>query len=725
MCCPSMIGLVWIGWLGLGLGTAVPDEPPSYPDEAAYQAAASAAGRDADAQMQLSLWCDSQGRHAEAQHHLALAVLIDPDHAAARALMGRVRVGDSWVRPGDVPRRFAPGPEQAALREEYEGRRSRLDPTAEAHWKLGLWCEQKGLADEATAHFTAVTRLDPRREAAWKRLGYVKKDGRWMTSAQIAASQAEADARAAVEARWGPLLAQWAAQLADPAGRDEAITGLGSVDHPLLVPAVWSVLVAGPRADQPVAVQVLGQIDARDASRALAQLAAFSDDAEVRRLATETLKRRDAREWADALIPMVRKPIEYSVVPVGGPGSPGELYVAGKRYNYRRLYAAPPPPMIPMMPGDQFVVGPDGLPVLTRQEFTRNPFHYSQIQHLLAGASPERRREVSSRLQQAGLDPKLSETLVDHFGQPRVPHLDPNNLAETLGPPNPGTRFSVLGQREYQIPIGQILLEAERAAALVQENLRRDVLTIEMHNAPIRWLNDRVVPVLEEATGARNGAEPDAWKAWWINQIGMRQVLPRPPDGTSTFTDVVTAQPRPVPIGVFDRPLIAIRVMSCFGRGTLVHTIDGPRPIEELQVGDLVLSQDTTTGALSYRPVVATHHNPPSKTFEVRLDGETIVSSEFHRFWIAGRGWVMARDLKVGEVVRALGRTARVEAIVDGQVQPVYNLDVADSRSFFVGDLGALVHDNSLPSTTIAPFDAVPDLAALKPLEAPEADSGG
>jgi hypothetical protein len=42
-----------------------------------------------------------------------------------------------------------------------------------------------------------------------------------------------------------------------------------------------------------------------------------------------------------------------------------------------------------------------------------------------------------------------------------------------------------------------------------------------------------------------------------------------------------------------------------------------------------------------------------------------------------------------------------------------------------VGDLGALVHDNSLPSTTIAPFDAVPDLAALKPLEAPEADSGG
>jgi hypothetical protein len=73
----------------------------------------------------------------------------------------------------------------------------------------------------------------------------------------------------------------------------------------------------------------------------------------------------------------------------------------------------------------------------------------------------------------------------------------------------------------------------------------------------------------------------------------------------------------------------------------------------------------------------------------------------------------MARDLRVGDSIRALGRTAEVEAIEEGQVQPVYNLDVADHRSFFVGKLGALVHDNSLPASTIAPFDAVPDLASL------------
>jgi len=61
-----------------------------------------------------------------------------------------------------------------------------------------------------------------------------------------------------------------------------------------------------------------------------------------------------------------------------------------------------------------------------------------------------------------------------------------------------------------------------------------------------------------------------------------------------------------------------------------------------------------------------------------------------------------------------VGPTAEVEAIEDGQVQPVYNLTVSEDHSFFVGQVGALVHDNSLPSPTIAPFDAAPALASAE-----------
>ncbi len=59
--------------------------------------------------------------------------------------------------------------------------------------------------------FEAVTQLDPRREAAWKKLGYVKHDGRWMTPAQVAAEKAETDAQRKADARWRPLLQKWKA----------------------------------------------------------------------------------------------------------------------------------------------------------------------------------------------------------------------------------------------------------------------------------------------------------------------------------------------------------------------------------------------------------------------------------------------------------------------------------------------------------------------------------
>jgi hypothetical protein len=125
-----------------------------------------------------------------------------------------------------------------------------------------------------------------------------------------------------------------------------------------------------------------------------------------------------------------------------------------------------------------------------------------------------------------------------------------------------------------------------------------------------------------------------------------------------------------------------------------------------------VLAQSTKTGALAYRPIVAVHHNPPSRTFRVAIGGETVVSSEFHRFWKAGQGWVMARDLKVGDPIRTLDGPAAVTAIERGEVVPVYNLDVAEEGDFFVGRGGVLVHDNTLPDLREKPFDAVAPLAA-------------
>ena len=78
----------------------------------------------------------------------------------------------------------------------------------------------------------------------------------------------------------------------------------------------------------------------------------------------------------------------------------------------------------------------------------------------------------------------------------------------------------------------------------------------------------------------------------------------------------------------------------------------------------------------------------------------------------------MARDLKVGDSIRTLNGTVKVNAIGEGKVIPVYNLDVAEDADFFVGQTAALVHDNTLPDLRLTAFDAVraePAAGAGKP----------
>jgi hypothetical protein len=144
---------------------------------------------------------------------------------------------------------------------------------------------------------------------------------------------------------------------------------------------------------------------------------------------------------------------------------------------------------------------------------------------------------------------------------------------------------------------------------------------------------------------------------------------------------------------------------ACFAPGTLVLTLDGPRAIESIQLGDRVLAQDTRTGQLVFQPVLAVHRNGPAPTLRIAIDGETIVATGIHRFWKAGKGWVMARDLQPGDHLRVLGGTAVVRSIAPDAAQPVYNLDVARDRDFFVGTNHLLAHDFSFVQPILEPFD--------------------
>jgi hypothetical protein len=49
---------------------------------------------------------------------------------------------------------------------------------------------------------------------------------------------------------------------------------------------------------------------------------------------------------------------------------------------------------------------------------------------------------------------------------------------------------------------------------------------------------------------------------------------------------------------------------------------------------------------------------------------------------------------------------------VDVGSQPVFSLKAMQAESFFVGERGMLVHDNSLIHPVLRPFAAMPKLAA-------------
>ena len=76
----------------------------------------------------------------------------------------------------------------------------------------------------------------------------------------------------------------------------------------------------------------------------------------------------------------------------------------------------------------------------------------------------------------------------------------------------------------------------------------------------------------------------------------------------------------------------------------------------------------------------------------------------------------MARELKAGDVLRTLGGTATVKSVVENEIQPVFNLQVAEGESFFVGRSGVLAHDNSTINPTPEPFDAVVVLSIASPV---------
>ena len=324
--------------------SGVPDDAvpaPPKADLATYKEATARAGKSADAHVRLALWCEAHGLTAERLKHLSLAVLYDPSNTLARGLMGLVAYHGKWDRPDVVGQQIQNDPAHQAIVKEYLDRRAATPDTADAQMKLAAWCEENGLKEQAMAHYTAVTRIDPSRDAAWKHLGYKKQGDRWVKPEEAAAAKQEAARQKQADKHWKPKLEKLRDGLEskDAAQAGEGRAELTEVTDPRAVPMIWAIFVRGGERQQIAAVQMLGQIDGPSASNGLAVLAVFSPGGRGAPAGDRDLDpARSSRRRRPVDRVSIRKPFKYQVRHVNGPGSPGELFVEGERFNIQRFY---------------------------------------------------------------------------------------------------------------------------------------------------------------------------------------------------------------------------------------------------------------------------------------------------------------------------------------------------------------------------------------------------
>jgi len=128
----------------------------------------------------------------------------------------------------------------------------------------------------------------------------------------------------------------------------------------------------------------------------------------------------------------------------------------------------------------------------------------------------------------------------------------------------------------------------------------------------------------------------------------------------------------------------------CFDGATTVWTPSGALPISQLSVGDEVLAWDHKASAVVPKRILQVHRHTADHT---RKLGE-LRTTDNHPFLIEGDHWVPVGALIAEDRVRsmngleALGPTERINGDVE-----VWNVEVEDLHTYFVGERKLLVHN--------------------------------
>lgn len=124
---------------------------------------------DVNRHYQLGFWCMQNKLPRQARLQFEKVIKLDPNHIHARKELNYIKYKDKWIKAEEQDRFI------------YEDKLSQIkENDVESLFRLGKWCNEVGLSEEAENEFKEIIKLNPDHEGARKALGYVKYKGTWV-----------------------------------------------------------------------------------------------------------------------------------------------------------------------------------------------------------------------------------------------------------------------------------------------------------------------------------------------------------------------------------------------------------------------------------------------------------------------------------------------------------------------------------------------------------------
>lgn len=523
----------------------------------------------------------------------------------------------------------------------YESARKEAADTVEGELAMAEFCRREGLSDQMRSHLTRVVELAPEHEAARRALGFVRRGPLWLSREQIEAEDALARDRQASLTKWGKRLEEIARDLSHPTRKQR----------------------------QAASDRILSLADPSAIGALELVISPISDKAAETVIATLALN-----PHPEASLSLARHAVYYP--------SPAVREKAADALADRDLFSFAPALLDLMV-----------APVQSRVTAGFLPTGRIGYRHTFVRQTQER-----------------DELLV----------LDTEYVRIALAGGSRGeTRNLALGDL--------------RGTALA-----REAEAVRQNELIVR-LNQRVTWVLNRVTSQDLPVSPEAWWKWWEAKNQTERSGPKPQVVSRQFNrkrivDVVpqfgddSEEPeeptsggggsqggekpaRPAPRSLLGWELKGGRMVNpdsnthCLVAGTLVWTAKGPLPIEQIERGDLVLSQDVESGELAFRPVLRTVQTKRGPTVRFTAGDESIACSGGHVFWVSGEGWKQATELASGMLLHTASGAIPLLAVEASDDATTFNLVVSDFATYFVGQQKILAHDFTLrrPTSVLVP----------------------